>query len=115
MGRFRVCGKVVNVDSPQHLPAVKTELKSSSYKIFADVVGSMAMITCSYTFDNSDKASTLEIDAELPKISGGSLCGLRAKVGSDVLVGIIKSTDDAADSYDDAVASGKHAVLVEVS
>lgn len=111
MGKFSLKAKRLPAEGDTGripaVPAPREEVQPAKYRIFADVVGSMTMLTCSYTVSNSDEKTAIEIDAELPMIKDASLCGLLAKMGGRTVVGVVKGSEAAADEYDDSIASGR--------
>jgi Ca-activated chloride channel family protein len=102
-------GLVVMVDdAPDGIAAVPL----TGVDVHARIAGACARVRVRQTYEN-DTETPLEATYLFPLEEGSAVCGFRVTIDGHVLHGKVESRDEAFDQYDDAMAEGKTALLLD--
>ena len=78
----------------------------------ADIQGAQARVTCTQRYRNSE-LRPIEAVYVFPLDEGAAVCGFAAVVGGTRYVGTVKPREQAFEAYDDAIAAGHGAFLLD--
>jgi len=78
----------------------------------ADIQGAQARVTCTQRYRNSEPRP-IEAVYVFPLDEGAAVCGFAAVVGGTRYVGTVKPREEAFEAYDDAIAAGHGAFLLD--
>ncbi|CAJ2499844.1 Uu.00g026970.m01.CDS01 [Anthostomella pinea] len=97
----------INLRLTRYLPQVKLEAHAA-------IISSTSRTTLTQTFINPDDKNALkEIRYKFPLYDGVSVVGFTCTVGGRVIVGVVKERQEARKNYEQAVARGETAGLLE--
>ena len=80
--------------------------------VHADIQGAQARVTCTQRYRNSEPRP-VEAVYVFPLDEGAAVCGFAAVVGGTRYVGTVKPREQAFEAYDDAIAAGHGAFLLD--
>ncbi|MBL7206190.1 MAG: VWA domain-containing protein [Candidatus Aenigmarchaeota archaeon] len=106
-------GGVSPVDAPDNVPDPKVLVPLKALGFEATVAGTTAEVVCTQEYENKHTEAVEAIYC-FPLPADASVTGCRMTIGKDkTIVAEIKEKAQAKKEYDDAVAAGDHATLME--